>query len=254
MNTYVDSHCHLNMLDDVDAALLYAKEQGVMHFLCVAVTLEDHKALTQITNTHPNVYISVGLHPNEMPEHVITVSDLLSLAKNERVIAIGETGLDYFRVEGDKKWQQDRFIAHIECAKQLNKPLIIHTRQAKEDTIKLLQENDAKRVGGVMHCFTEDWETARAALDLDFYISFSGIVTFKNATDLQEVAKKVPLDRMLIETDSPYLAPVPHRGKTNQPGYVCHVAEYIATLRGEPIQTIAKQTTENFFTLFSPPS
>jgi len=254
MMTLVDSHCHLNMLDDVDAALLYAKEQGVNHFLCVAVTLDDHPALTKISELHSNVYISVGLHPNELPEQIITLSDLLPLAKHLRVIAIGETGLDYFRVEGDKKWQQDRFIQHIECAKQLDKPLIIHTRQAKEDTIRLLQENDAKSVGGVMHCFTEDWDTARAALDLDFYISFSGIVTFKNATDLQAVAKKVPLDRMLIETDSPYLAPVPHRGKTNQPGYVCHVAEYIANLRGETIETIANKTTENFFTLFSPPS
>ena len=254
MNSFVDSHCHLNMLDDVEAALLYAKEQNVLHFLCVAVTLEDHSALTKIAEQHQNVYISVGLHPNEMPEQVITISDLLPLAKHARVIAIGETGLDYFRVEGDKKWQQDRFIQHIDCAKQLDKPLIIHTRQAKEDTIKLLQENDAKSVGGVMHCFTEDWETARQALDLDFYISFSGIVTFKNATDLQEVAKKVPLDRILIETDSPYLAPVPHRGKTNQPGYVCHVAEYIAALRGDTLESIAQKTTENFFTLFSPPS
>lgn len=252
--TLVDSHCHLNMLDDVDAALLYAKEQGVNHFLCVAVTLDDHATLTKIASQHSNVYISVGMHPNEMPEKIVTLSELLPLAQHARVIAIGETGLDYFRVEGDKKWQQDRFIQHIECAKQLDKPLIIHTRQAKEDTIRLLQENNAKSVGGVMHCFTEDWETARAALDLDFYISFSGIVTFKNATDLQEVAKKVPLDKMLIETDSPYLAPVPHRGKTNQPGYVCHVAEYIANLRGETLETIASKTTENFFTLFSPPS
>lgn len=254
MISYVDSHCHLNMLDDVEAALTYANEQGVKHFLCVAVTLDDHKALTQIASQHSSVFISVGLHPNEMPQHVITVADLLPLAKHPRVIAIGETGLDYFRVEGDKKWQQDRFIEHIECARQLSKPLIIHTRQAKEDTIKILAEQDAKSVGGVMHCFTEDWETARKALDLGFYISFSGIVTFKNAIELQQVAKLVPLDRMLIETDSPYLAPVPHRGKTNQPGYVCHVAEFISTLRGEPIERIAEQTTENFFTLFSPPS
>lgn len=254
MISYVDSHCHLNMLDDVEAALTYANEQGVKHFLCVAVTLDDHKPLTQIASQHASVFISVGLHPNEMPQHVIMVADLLPLAKHPRVIAIGETGLDYFRVEGDKKWQQDRFIEHIECARQLSKPLIIHTRQAKEDTMKILAEQDAKSVGGVMHCFTEDWETARKALDLGFYISFSGIVTFKNATELQQVAKKVPLDRMLIETDSPYLAPVPHRGKSNQPGYVCHVAEFISTLRGEPIERIAEQTTENFFTLFSPPS
>lgn len=251
---YVDSHCHLNMLDDMEGALRYAKEQGVGHFLCVAVTLDDHKILKDISDKHANVYISVGLHPNENPEQVITVDDLLPLAGDSRVIAIGETGLDYYRVEGDKKWQQERFIQHIECARQLSKPLIIHTRQAKEDTIQLLREQDAQNVGGVMHCFTEDWQTASSALDLGFYISFSGIVTFKNATELQQVAKKVPLERMLIETDSPYLAPVPYRGKTNQPGYVCHVAEYIAALRGEALERIAQQTTENFFTLFSPPS
>lgn len=254
MISYVDSHCHLNMLDDVEDAITYANNQGVKHFLCVAVTLDDHKVLTQIAEQYPSVFISVGLHPNEMPQQVITIDDLLPLAKHSRVIAIGETGLDYFRIEGDKKWQQERFIQHIQCAQQLHKPLIIHTRQAKEDTIKILAEQNAKSVGGVMHCFTEDWETARKALDLDFYISFSGIVTFKNAIELQEVAKRVPLDRMLIETDSPYLAPVPHRGKTNQPGYVCHVAEFVAALRGESIEVIAQQTTENFFTLFSPPS
>lgn len=251
---FVDSHCHLNMLENPEAALMHAKEQGVEHFLCVAVTLEDHAALVKIAEQHPNVFISVGLHPNENPQMPIAVSDLAKLATHPRVIAIGETGLDYYRIEGDKQWQQERFIAHIECARQMNKPLIIHTRQAKEDTIQLLAAHDAKQVGGVMHCFTEDWETARQALDLGFYISFSGIVTFKNATQLQAVAKKVPLERMLIETDSPYLAPVPHRGKPNLPGYVCHVAEYIAVLRGETIEQIAEQTTQNFFTLFSPPA
>lgn len=256
---YADSHCHLNMLDltpfggDLQPILSEAREHGVDYFLCVAVTLTDHAELVAIAEKYKNVYISVGLHPNELPEHKLEVSQLLQKASHPKVIAIGETGLDYYRSTGNMKWQKKRFVQHIECAKRCSKPLIIHTRSAKEDTLALMRSNTVEEVGGVMHCFTEDWETAKQALDLNFYISFSGIVTFKNATILQEVARKVPLDKMLLETDSPYLAPVPHRGKPNLPGYVRYVGEFIAQLRNEPVEKIAEQTTKNFFTLFRPP-
>ena len=255
----VDSHCHLNMIDltpfegNLDNVLAHAKERNVGYFLSVAVTLEDHLDLVKITETYPNVYISAGLHPNELPEQALDVESLMEKAAHPRVIAIGETGLDYYRQEGDINWQQSRFKQHIDCARKFNKPLIIHTRQAKEDTLAIMQSENAKDVGGVMHCFTEDWEMAKRAMDLNFYISFSGIVTFKNATVLQEVARKMPLNRMLIETDCPYLAPIPHRGKPNVPGYVSHVAEFLATLRNEPLSKIAESTTENFFDLFRPP-
>ncbi len=255
----VDSHCHLNMIDltpfegKLENVLLHAKEREVGYFLSVAVTLDDHAALVNITETYPNVFISAGLHPNELPNQALEVDSLIEKATHPRVIAIGETGLDYYRQEGDIDWQQLRFKQHIACAKKFNKPLIIHTRQAKEDTLAIMQSEQAQEVGGVMHCFTEDWEMAKKAMDLNFYISFSGIVTFKNATVLQDVARKMPLDRMLIETDCPYLAPIPHRGKPNVPGYVSHVAEFIATLRGEPLSKIAEHTTQNFFNLFHPP-
>jgi len=199
----------------------------------------------------PKVFASVGVHPNEHDGLDPSVEKLVELADNEKVVAIGETGLDYFRSEGDLEWQRDRFRRHIEAAKQTGKPLIIHSREAKEDTIKLLQEENAQDIGGVMHCFAEDWEMAKQAMDLNFYISFSGIVTFKSATTLQDVAKRVPLDRMLVETDSPWLAPMPFRGKTNQPAYVKYVAEYIAELRDDSVDNIATATTENFFRLFS---
>lgn len=255
----VDSHCHLNMLDlatfagKLENVLLHAKENGVNYFLSVAVTLADHPDLVAISQDYPNVFISTGLHPNENPGQALDVDQLQTNATHSRVIAIGETGLDYYRQEGDIQWQQTRFKQHIACAKSLQKPLIIHSRQAKADTLEILRSENAKEVGGVMHCFTEDWEMAKRAMDLNFYISFSGIVTFKNATTLQEVAKKIPLERMLIETDCPYLAPIPHRGKPNLPGYVCHVAEFIATLRNEPLSKIAENTTQNFFALFRPP-
>jgi TatD DNase family protein len=193
---------------------------------------------------------SVGIHPNIEQTENFTVEELVSLANHEKVIAIGETGLDYFRSEGDLGWQRERFRVHVEAAKELKKPLIVHTREARKDTMDILENEDAKSAGGIIHCFTEDWETAKRALDIGFYISLSGIVTFKNARELQEVAKKLPLDRILIETDSPYLAPVPHRGKTNQPAFVRHVAEFLATLRGDSIENIAKTTTDNFHTAF----
>lgn len=256
---YVDSHCHLNMLDlapyagDLQNVLNQAHDRGVKYFLCVAVTLEDHPTLSVIADKYNNIYISTGVHPNEHPEEALDIDQLLKACEHPKIIAIGETGLDYFRSNGNLDWQRTRFIQHIECAKKTKKPLIIHTRDAKADTLELMKLHNASECSGVMHCFTEDWETAKKALDLGFYISFSGIVTFKNATVLQEVARNIPLDRMLIETDCPYLAPVPHRGKPNVPAYVSHVAEFIATLRNEPLVKIAESTTQNFFKLFKIP-
>jgi TatD DNase family protein len=255
---FIDSHCHLNMLDlapfdgSLQKVISEAKDMGVTHFLNVSVTEKDYEPLLKIALEYDNIYISVGLHPNENPGESLDLELLTKNAQHEKVIAIGETGLDYYRSEGDLSWQHERFIQQIELSKQTQKPLIIHTRQAKEDTIKIMREHNAQDARGVMHCFTEDWAMAKKAIDLGFYISFSGIVTFKNAKDLQDVAQKCPLDRMLIETDSPYLAPVPHRGKPNYPGYVSLVAKFIAQLRGESVDTIAKKTSQNFFTLFSP--
>lgn len=252
----IDSHCHLNMLDlerfegSLQRVIDEANQKNVTTLLTVSVDLADHAELVKIAQTYPNVYISAGTHPNEHPNHTIDSKTLESAAQHPKVIAIGETGLDYYRSQGDMTWQKERFIQHISVAKHTQKPLIIHTRMAKKDTLSLLREQGASDVGGVMHCFTEDWETAKQALDLGFYISFSGIVTFKNAVELQDVAKKVPLSRMLVETDSPYLAPIPHRGKPNCPAYVYYVADYIASLRNVSIETIAKETTHNFLTLF----
>lgn len=252
----VDSHCHLDQLDlsaqggDLTNVLALAKEQGVKHMLCVSITLADFPAVLRIAKTYSQVSASVGLHPNEPVLTEPLCDDLVKLAKDEDIVAIGETGLDYFRSQGDLEWQRQRFREHIRAARIVNKPLIIHTRQAKSDTMQILREENAGSVAGVMHCFTEDWEMAQAAMDLQFYISFSGIVTFRNATEIQAVAKRVPLDRLLIETDSPYLAPNPHRGKPNEPAYVRYVAEFIAELRGISVDELAQATTENFFRLF----
>ena len=253
----IDSHCHIDLMDydklggDPQSAVRYAHDNGISHMLCVSVNLEQYPNMLDTINDMPMVFASVGVHPNEHEGIDPSVAELTELAGNEKVIAIGETGLDYFRSEGDLDWQRDRFRRHIEAAKQTGKPLIIHSREAKQDTIKLLQEENARDIGGVMHCFAEDWEMAEQAMEMNFYISFSGIVTFKSATTLQDVAKRVPIDRMLVETDSPWLAPVPFRGKTNQPAYVKHVAEFIAELRGDSLDNIAQATTDNFFTLFS---
>jgi len=251
----VDSHCHLDMLPGsqditVDQAVDNARNTGVSHFLCVCVNLGDFPAMLSIAEQYEDVSASVGLHPNEVVDQEPTVELLVNMAQHDKVVAIGETGLDYYRTE-QAQWQQDRFRTHIEVAKSLSLPLIIHSRQARDDTIAIMREMNATEAGGVMHCFTEDWAMAKKALDLGFYISFSGIVSFKNAHEVQEVAKKVPLDRMLIETDCPYLAPVPHRGKPNQPAYVKHVAEKIAELRDIAFAEVAMQTTKNFFTLFT---
>ena len=254
----VDTHCHLDQLDltpyegDLAKALLRANQFDVQHFLCVCITLEHFNDVLTIASQYPNVNASVGLHPNEKVANEPDEDELAKLAQNKKVVAIGETGLDYYRSEGDLEWQRERFRQHIRAAKRAKKPLIIHSRQAKKDTLQILREEDAALVGGIMHCFTEDWEMAVAAMELNFYISFSGIVTFSNATEIQAVAKQIPLDRMLIETDSPYLAPNPYRGKPNEPAYVRFVAEHIAKLRGLDVQVIAEHTTNNYFKLISP--
>ncbi|MBI3561410.1 MAG: TatD family hydrolase [Gammaproteobacteria bacterium] len=254
----VDSHCHLDRLDlapfngQLQAALDAARNNGVTQLLCVSIDLEHFPAVLATAEHHPQVYASVGVHPNEREGVDPDVATLVAFAQHPKIIAIGETGLDYYRSEGDLEWQRQRLRTHIAAAKAVHKPLIIHMREASADTLRILREENASEVGGVMHCFTEDWATAQAAMDLNFYISFSGIVTFKTATVLQQVAKQLPLGKMLVETDSPYLAPVPFRGKSNQPAYVRQVAEYIAQLRGISLQTLATATTQNFMDLFNP--
>lgn len=253
MPELVDSHCHLNfdpMGQHVDQVVQRAHEQGIGHMLCVSVNLEAYPEVLSIAERYPNVYASVGVHPNEQSGAEPNVAQLVKLAQHERVVAIGETGLDYFRCTGDMGWQQQRFRNHIEAAKQTRKPLIIHTREAAQDTMRMLEEESAQEAGGVMHCFVEDMAIAERALALGFYISFSGILTFKNAEDLRDVARQVPLDRILVETDSPYLAPVPHRGQSNEPAYVRHVAECLAELRNLSVDEVSELTTDNFFRLF----
>lgn len=226
-------------------------DNGVTHALTISTTLETFPAVRAVAATRPTLWCSAGVHPDERRDgREASLEDLLAMADDEKVIAIGETGLDYFRVEGDTEWQRERFRTHIRAARRSRKPLVIHTRAAAEDTLRIMREEGAGEVGGVMHCFTETWEVAEAALAEGFHISFSGIVTFKNAVPLKEVARRVPLERMLVETDAPYLAPVPHRGKTNQPAFVRHVAEEIARLRGIEFADVARHTTENFFRLF----
>jgi len=234
----------------LDKVLEAARDNQVKYMLCVGTTLEDKSEILAIADRYEGVSASVGLHPNEIATKEPSVDELLQLADHPKIVAIGETGLDYYRTEEKQPWQLKRFRTHIVAAKQCRKPLIIHSRAARADTLKLLKEEDAQGVGGVFHCFTEDWETARQALDLGFYISFSGIVTFKNAADLQEVARRIPIDRLLIETDAPYLAPVPHRGKRNQPSFVKYVAECLAELRNESFERVAEQTTKNYLELF----
>src|SRR4051812_945904 len=226
----VDSHSHLDfpeIADNLDSVLGLMKENKVERALCVSVTLEDFPRVRRIAETYPHIHGSVGVHPDYEAVAPVTVGELTKLADNPRVVAIGETGLDYYRLTGDLEWQRERFRTHIRAARESRKPLVIHTRAAAADTLAIMKSEGAGDAGGVMHCFTETWDVADACLQMGFHISFSGIVTFKNAKDLREVARRVPLDRMLIETDSPYLAPVPFRGKLNQPAYVKHVAEEI---------------------------
>ncbi|HVY07589.1 MAG TPA: TatD family hydrolase [Burkholderiales bacterium] len=250
---FVDSHCHINFPElsaDLPAVLGAMQANQVTHALCVSVNLESLPQVIGIAERFPNIYASVGVHPDDRLGEEPDVARLEELANHPKVVAIGETGLDYYRVDGDTEWQRERFRNHIRAAKRVRKPLIIHTRDAAADTLKLMCEESAGEFGGVMHCFTESAEVARQAMDLNFMISFSGIVTFKNALELKQVAREVPLENMLIETDSPYLAPVPNRGKTNQPAYVRFVAEEIAKLKGTSIEKVAEATSANFFRLF----
>ena len=250
----VDSHCHLDFPElnaDLAGVLSRMHDNGVTHALTISTTLETFPAVRAVAHAHANVWCSAGVHPDEQRDgREASLDELVTMASDPRVVAVGETGLDYYRVEGDTEWQRARFRTHIRAARELGKPLVIHTRSAAEDTLRVMREEGAAEVGGVMHCFTESWPVAQGAMELGFHISFSGIVTFKNAKDLKEVAKRVPLERMLVETDSPYLAPVPHRGKPNQPAFVKHVAEEIAALRGIPFDEVARATTDNFFRLF----
>jgi TatD DNase family protein len=253
---FIDSHCHLDRLDltdfdnNLDNVLQAALDAKVTELLCVSVTLEDFESMVEKTKKYNNVTLSCGTHPLNQDAKV-DEDKLLTLAQHPSVIAVGETGLDYFYAPETKALQLDSFIKHVRVAKKLNKPLIIHTRDAQEDTLSILRDEGADQVGGILHCFTESWEMAEQAIAMGFYISFSGIVTFKNASALREVAKKVPDDRFLIETDAPYLAPVPHRGKQNQPAYVVEVAKHLASIRGQSIETIARLSTDNFNHLFS---
>jgi TatD DNase family protein len=249
----VDSHCHLDfpeLSEQIDAVLERMAAQEVTHALCISVDLENFPKVKALADRFPNLFASVGVHPDYPDVIDPTEVQIIQLADDPRIVAIGETGLDYYRLTGELEWQRARFRTHIRAARRCAKPLIVHTRAAAEDTIRIMQEEGAAEVGGVMHCFTETWETARAALDLGFYISMSGIVSFKNARQLHEVARLIPADRLLVETDSPYLAPVPFRGKTNEPGFVRYVAEAVATLRGQTLTQIGELTTRNFSNLF----
>ncbi len=254
MTNFVDSHCHINfpeLYQNIDSILSKMLSNNVTHALCVSVTLDKFPDIFKIANMYPHIFASIGVHPDYEDIEEPTIEGLCQFAGEKKVVAIGETGLDYFRVKGDLAWQRDRFRTHIKAAIRSHLPLIIHTRNAAEDTLKIMREEGAENVGGVMHCFTESLDVALEAIKLNFYISFSGIVTFKNATELKAVVKSIPLDRILIETDSPYLAPVPHRGKINDPSYVIHVAEEIAKLKNISVDEVGQVTTKNFFNLFS---
>ncbi len=251
--SFIDSHCHINfheLAENITDVLAKMQQNEVTAALCVSVNLADFPQVLALAEQHPNIYASVGVHPDYESVEEPTVERLVELAQHPRIIAIGETGLDYYRLTGDLEWQRERFRTHICAAKLCGKPLIIHTRSASDDTLRIMAEENAAEIGGVMHCFTENWGVAQGALEMGFYISFSGIVTFKNALQIKEVAQRVPMDRMLIETDSPYLAPVPFRGKLNQPAYVKHVAEEIALLRGVAVAEVGRETSANFARLF----
>lgn len=250
---YVDSHCHLDfpeLAQNLPDILHRMEQNRVSHALVVSVNMPAWQGLMNLVEPHANLYASVGVHPDYEDTPEPTVEELVGWTKSPKVVAIGETGLDYFRLDEPLEWQRDRFRTHIRASRASGLPLIIHTRAASADTLRIMREEGADEYGGVMHCFTESWEVAQAAMELNFYISLSGIVTFKKASDLHELATQVPLDRLLIETDSPYLAPVPFRGKVNDPSKVMHVAEKIAELRGIPVEEVGRNTTDNFFRLF----
>lgn len=252
----VDSHCHLDRLDlnrydgNFDHLIGATCAAGIEHMLSVCIDLESYPDMCALVERYEEVSLSVGVHPNEQDRREPEIGDLVRLAQHPRNVAIGETGLDYYRSARALDWQQARFRTHIRAAREAGKPLIVHSRAAREDTLQILHDERADEVGGVMHCFTETWEMAQAAIAMGFYISFSGIVTFRNARALCQVAAEVPADRLLIETDSPYLAPVPHRGKPNEPRYVAHVAKKLAEVRGVALEELARQTRENYHRLF----
>jgi len=250
----IDSHCHIPLISDnkSDQALIIknAVEVGVTHMLCISVDLETVEDVLYWSRNHKQVSASVGVHPTYVEGKLASAEEIATLAEDPTVIAVGETGLDFYQPNYDSARQEEQFRNHIRCAKNINKPLIVHCRNAASSLLKILKEEDAKKIGGIMHCFVEDWETAKAAMDLGFYISFSGILTFKNAKDLQDVSKKIPLDRILIETDSPWLSPAPLRGKTNQPAHLIHTLRFLAHLREEEEGFMSEQTTKNFNRLF----
>ena len=251
---FVDSHCHLDFPElaaNLPDILKKMESNRVAHALCVSVNLPDWPGLIDIVERNEALWASIGVHPDYEDTVEPDVQFLVEKSKHPKVVAIGETGLDYFRLTGDLTWQRDRFRTHIRAAREAKLPLIIHTRSSSDDTIAIMREENAQEAGGVMHCFTESWEVACQAMDLGFYISFSGIVTFKSAKELQEVARQMPLDRILIETDAPYLSPVPYRGQLNDPSKVIHVAQMIAGLRNVPLSVIEEASTNNFFNLFS---
>jgi TatD DNase family protein len=254
---YVDSHCHLSfpeLVADRQGVLSRMRDAQVTAALNVCVRMEEFEQVLALAQSQPDIYATVGVHPDTTETLEPTVERLVELARHPRVLAIGETGLDYYRLEEPLEWQRQRFRVHIRAAREARKPLVVHTRSAAADTLKILKEEGAREAGGVMHCFTESLEFAHEALDLGFYISFSGIVTFRNAVELQLIARQIPVDRLLIETDAPYLSPVPYRGKVNEPARVAVVAQKLAELREQPVAAVAAATSDNFIRLFRPPS
>jgi TatD DNase family protein len=252
---FTDSHCHLDfpgLIEQLPDLLQRMKEAQVSRALCISVQLEDFPNVLALAENHAQLWATAGVHPDYEDITEPSVEKLLELANHPKVIGIGETGLDYFRLKGDLEWQRQRFRTHLRAANICSKPVIVHTRAAGDDTLRLLAEENVQGCGGVIHCFTESLEFARKALDMGMYLSFSGIVSFKNAADLREVARFAPIDRILIETDSPYLAPVPHRGKTNEPSFVPHVAKVIAVEKGMDVEEVGIQTSSNFDRLFKP--
>jgi len=256
----VDSHCHLDFPEfenRMEAVREEMRANGISHALCISVNLPGLPNVLRLADTYSNFFATVGVHPDHEDDNEtgpISAAQLVELARHPKVVAIGETGLDYYRLKGDLEWQRARFREHIRAARECGKPLVIHTREAAADTLRIMREEGAKEAGGVLHCFTESQEVADAACAMGFHISFSGIVTFKNARALKEVAKRVPLERLLVETDSPYLAPVPFRGRSNEPAWVRYVAEEVARLRGISLAELAVATSRNFFRLFNPPA
>jgi len=253
----VDSHCHLDCIDlsefdnDFDKLIQRTQNAGVEHMLCVSINLKKYPGMLESVRAYPNISVSAGMHPMAEESDEFSIESLTEHAADKKVVAIGETGLDYYYHRGDPQWQQDRFRAHMRVANAVNKPVIIHTRDAGADTLEILRQENVEHCGGVIHCFTETQGFADQAMELGMMISISGIVTFKNAEALREIAKSIPDDYLLIETDAPYLAPIPHRGKQNQPSYVQHVAETLAEIRGTSVEHIAQVTTENFYRLFN---